>query len=102
WNLMFLRHSPGPVYLWYEIVHPRFLRKTVDEYGQPGMDVHDVVVDSYDELRSVYGKKELHPADLKKVVADELMDILDRFRIYFKENPDSLKKVKKYKTSIGR
>ena len=37
WNLMFLRHDPGPVYLWYEIVHPRFLRKTVDEYGQPGM-----------------------------------------------------------------
>ncbi len=22
WNLMFLRHDPGPVYLWYEIVHP--------------------------------------------------------------------------------
>jgi hypothetical protein len=49
-NLMFLRHDPGPVYLWYEIVHPRFLRKTVDEYGQAGMDVNDVVVDSYDEL----------------------------------------------------
>ncbi len=45
WNLMFLRHDPGPVYLWYEIVHPRFLRKTVDDYGQPGWDVQDVVVD---------------------------------------------------------
>jgi hypothetical protein len=45
WNLMFLRHDPGPVYLWYEIAHPRFLRKTVDEYGQPGWDVQDVVVD---------------------------------------------------------
>ena len=50
WNLMFLRHDPGPAYLWYEIVHPRFLRKTVDEYAQPGWDVHDVVVDRYDEL----------------------------------------------------
>jgi hypothetical protein len=49
-NLMFLRHDPGPVYLWYEIVHPRFLRKTVDAYGQPGMDVWDVVVDQPDEL----------------------------------------------------
>jgi hypothetical protein len=49
-NIMFLRHDPGPVYLWYEIVHPRFLRKTVDEYGQPGMDVWDVVVDSQDEI----------------------------------------------------
>jgi L-fucose isomerase-like protein len=61
WNLMYLRHSPGPVYLWYEIVHPRFLRKTVDDYGQPGMDVHDVVVDEYDELlwrfRALYGLK---------------------------------------------
>lgn len=61
WNLMFLRHDPGPVYLWYEIVHPRFLRKTVDNYGQPGMDVKDVVVDKYDELlwrlRALHGLK---------------------------------------------
>lgn len=49
-NLMFLRHDPGPVYLWYEIVHPRLLRKTVDEYGQPGMDVWDVVVDKHEDL----------------------------------------------------
>ena len=50
WHLMFLRHRSGPVYLWYEIAHPRFLRKTVDEFGQPGMDVHDVVVDSHAEI----------------------------------------------------
>ena len=60
-SIMFLRHRSGPVYLWYEIVHPRFLRKTVDEYGQPGMDVHDVVVDEYDDvlwrLRALYGLK---------------------------------------------
>ena len=49
-NLMFLRHDPGPVYLWYEIVHPRFLRKTVDEYAQSGLDVWDVVVDSQDDI----------------------------------------------------
>ncbi|MBI5387477.1 MAG: sugar isomerase [Verrucomicrobia bacterium] len=49
-NLMFLRHDPGPVYLWYEIVHPRFLRKTVDEYSPTGMDVWDVVVDKQDDL----------------------------------------------------
>lgn len=61
WNLMFLRHDPGPVYLWYEIVHPRFLRKTVDEYGQAGMNVHDVVVDEPAELlwrlRALHGLK---------------------------------------------
>jgi len=61
WSLMFLRHDPGPAYLWYEIVHPRFLRKTVDEYGQPGWDVNDVVVDRYSEvlwrLRALSGLK---------------------------------------------
>ena len=49
-NLMFLRHSPGPAYLWYEIVSPRFLRKTVDEFGQPGWTPQDVVVDEHAEL----------------------------------------------------
>lgn len=60
-NLMFIRHRSGPVYLWYEIAHPRFLRKTVDDYGQPSMAVNDVVVDSQVELavklRGLYGLK---------------------------------------------
>jgi len=70
WNVMFLRHDPGPVYLWYEIAHNRFLRKTVDEYGQPGWDVHDVVVDDHAEvlwrLRALSGLKN---ALGKKIVA---------------------------------
>ncbi|MCW5980505.1 MAG: hypothetical protein KIT09_20665 [Bryobacteraceae bacterium] len=49
-NVMFVRHRSGPVYLWYEIAHPRYLRKTVDEYGEPGMDSQDVVVDSHDDV----------------------------------------------------
>jgi hypothetical protein len=61
WNLMFLRHDPGPAYLWYEIVSPRFLRKTVDDYGQPGWDPHDVVVDNHADvlwrLRALGGLK---------------------------------------------
>ncbi len=61
WSLMFVRHLPGPAYLWYEIAHPRFLRKTVDEYGQPGMAVEDVVVDQFDDLlwrmRAIHGLK---------------------------------------------
>jgi len=60
-NVMFLRHKSGPVYLWYEIAHPRFLRKTTDEYKEPGMDVWDIVVDDYGEvlwrLRALYGLK---------------------------------------------
>lgn len=48
--LFFLRKDSGPVYLWYEILHPRFLRKdTFDEIVQP-VSVEDVVVDDYDEL----------------------------------------------------
>lgn len=50
WNLIFLRHRSGPAYLWYEIISNRYLRKTVDEFGQPGVDTLDVVVDDYDEL----------------------------------------------------
>jgi len=60
-NVMFLRHKSGPVYLWYETAHPRFLRKTTDEFKQPGMDVWDIVVDKYDEvlwrMRALYGLK---------------------------------------------
>ena len=61
WNIMFVRHRSGPMYLWYEIAHNRFLRKTVDEFGQPGMDVDDVVVDEIEELLwrycALYGLK---------------------------------------------
>jgi len=60
-NIMFLRHDSGPVYLWYEIAHPHFLRRATDDYKQPDMDVWDIVVDDYDEvlwrLRALYGLK---------------------------------------------
>jgi hypothetical protein len=66
-NLIFLRHRSGPIYLWYEIIHNRFLRKggrefELDTYRNPaGMDIHDVVVDDYDELlyklKALYGVK---------------------------------------------
>ena len=50
YNLLYVRHTSGPVYLWYEIAHNRLLRKTVDEYGQPGLEVYDVIVDDYAEM----------------------------------------------------
>lgn len=66
-NIIFLRHRSGPIYLWYEIIHNRFLRKggegfELDSYRNPaGMDIHDVVVDDYGELmyrlRALYGVK---------------------------------------------
>ena len=70
WTILFLRHRSGPVYLWYEVAHNRYLRKTVDEYGQPGMDCQDVVVDKLSEiewrLRALHGLKNTLG---KKVVA---------------------------------
>ena len=56
-NIIFVRHRSGPVYLWYEIVHCRFLRKggdnfELDTYRYPaGMTIHDVVVDDYEDLQ---------------------------------------------------
>lgn len=49
-NIVFVRHKSGPVYLWYEIAHPRLLRKTVDTWGQPGLEPADIVVDSNDDV----------------------------------------------------
>jgi hypothetical protein len=68
-NLIFLRHRSGPAYLWYEIVHPRYLRKTVDD-PYPGLTSDDIVVDSHSEvlwrLRGLYGLKN---AAGKRIVA---------------------------------
>lgn len=60
-TIVFVRHRSGPVYEWYEIVHPRFLRKMADEWGQPGVDAGDVVVDDPSDvawrLRALGGLK---------------------------------------------
>ncbi len=50
WTVVFVRHRSGPVYEYYEIVSPRFLRKTVDEWGEAKITTADVVVDSMDEV----------------------------------------------------
>jgi hypothetical protein len=67
YNLIFLRQTSGPIYLWYEIVHCRFLRKSgknfeLDSYKNPaGIDINDVVIDNYQDLlwrlRAMYGLK---------------------------------------------
>ena len=48
--IFFCRHKSGPVYLWYEIISPRFLRKHSDKLAVKGIDEDDVVIDSQDEL----------------------------------------------------
>ena len=70
WNLMFVRHRSGPLYYMYVGAHAHFLRKTRDEFGQVGMDVHDIVVDDHAELlwrlRAFYGLKNIFR---KRIVA---------------------------------
>ena len=59
--IIFCRHKSGPVYLWYEIISPRFLRQHSDTLSVKGIDEDDVVIDSQDELlwrlRSLAGLK---------------------------------------------
>jgi L-fucose isomerase-like protein len=59
--ILFCRHKSGPVYLWYEIISPRFLRQHTDKLALVGVDEEDVVIDSQDEilwrLRALCGLK---------------------------------------------
>ena len=48
--IFFCRHKSGPVYLWYEIISPRYLRQHSDALKVQGHDDQDVVIDSQDEL----------------------------------------------------
>ncbi len=48
--IFFCRHKSGPVYLWYEIISPRYLRQHKDTLSLKGIDDTDVVVDSQDEI----------------------------------------------------
>jgi len=49
--IFFCRHRSGPVYLWYEIISPRYLRQHTDKLAVEGVDYEDVVVDSPAELQ---------------------------------------------------
>lgn len=48
--IMFQRWKSGPVYLQYEIVSPRFLRRHTDSLALENITFDDVVTDSLDEL----------------------------------------------------
>jgi hypothetical protein len=48
--LFFVRYRSGPVYLWYEIISPRYLRQHTDKLSVRGITDEDVVVDSQEEI----------------------------------------------------
>jgi len=64
-----------------------------------GGDLH---FGNYEGLRAAFTKKQLHPADLKKEVANQMVEILKPYREYFKTSSKTLDVVKKYSRSIGR
>jgi hypothetical protein len=49
-RIFFCRHKSGPVYLWYEIISPRYLRQHTDRLAVQGVDEDDVIIDSQDEI----------------------------------------------------
>ena len=59
--IFFCRHKSGPVYLWYEVISPKYLRKFTDNLAVSGIDENDVVIDNQDEilwrLRALCGLK---------------------------------------------
>ena len=48
--IVFVRYKSGPLYLWYEIISPRYLRRHGDKLAVKGIDFQDVVVDDQDEI----------------------------------------------------
>jgi len=48
--IFFCRHKSGPVYLWYEIISPRYLRQHTDSLAVKGVNDEDVVIDSQEEI----------------------------------------------------
>ncbi|MCU0799566.1 MAG: tyrosine--tRNA ligase [Candidatus Thermoplasmatota archaeon] len=64
-----------------------------------GGDLHFT---EYEALRAAFATKQLHPADLKKSVGKDLIEVLRPYREYFEANPGTLKKVGELSASIGR
>ncbi len=66
-TIIFVRHSSGPIYYWYEALSVRYLKTDENQASQNsrfnhgGLYIYDVVVDDYQELlwrlRALYGLK---------------------------------------------
>jgi tyrosyl-tRNA synthetase len=55
----------------------------------------NVSFDTYAKLERAYAKGELYPLDLKNAVAEELINIFKKARLYFEKNTDKLKNLGK-------
>jgi hypothetical protein len=99
-TLIFVRHSSGPVYYWYEALSVRYLKTDENEASQNsrlnhgGVYIYDVVVDDYQELlwrmRALYG--------LKNFIGTRIVALGGPWGKYSPEAPDIARE--KYKIEI--
>ena len=76
------------------IVMPEVGKLVVERKPEHGGDLEFTDMEG---LEAEFAKEEegLHPQDLKKAVAQALIETLEPVRVYFKENPGNYKKVKR-------
>jgi hypothetical protein len=99
-TLIFVRHSSGPTYYWYEALSVRYLKTDEDEASQNnrlnhgGVYIYDVAVDDYQELlwrlRALYG--------LKNFIGTRIVALGGPWGKYSPEAPDVARE--KYKIEI--
>ena len=99
-TLIFVRHSSGPTYYWYEALSVRYLKTDENESEQNSRQNHgsvyiyDVVVDDYQELlwrlRALYG--------LKNFIGTRIVALGGPWGKYSPEAPDVARE--KYKIEI--
>ncbi|HUU17388.1 MAG TPA: hypothetical protein VMW72_09585 [Sedimentisphaerales bacterium] len=99
-TLIFVRHSSGPTYYWYEALSVRYLKTDENEASQNsrlnhgGVYIYDVVVDDYQELlwrlRALYG--------LTNFIGTRIVTLGGAWGKYSPEAPDVARE--KYKIEI--
>ncbi len=99
-TIIFVRHSSGPAYYWYEALSVRYLKTDENEASQNsrlnhgGVYIYDVVVDDYQELlwrlRALYG--------LKNFIGTRIVALGGPWGKYSPEAPDVARE--KYKIEI--
>ncbi len=99
-TIIFVRHSSGPAYYWYEALSVRYLKTDENEVSQNsrlnhgGVYIHDVVVDDCQELlwrlRALYG--------LKNFIGTRIVALGGPWGKYSPEAPDVARE--KYKIEI--
>jgi len=60
------------------------------EIERPAKYGGDITAESFEELAAIYGSGELHPLDLKRAVAEAVIELLEPVRDFFERKPENL------------